>query len=258
MQIIDLSVAVDAKAWEPDPVVHDIMTPAAGAAHMAEEMREYGLEITPDDLPDGELLSIDTMTLTTHTGTHVDAPAHYGSKVTYGDGLPRTIDQLPLEWFFKPGFLLDLTRVEEQVADAAYIKGELERIGYEPQPGDIALLRTRASEWIGTPMYFSEFVGLDRSATEVLLDYGIKVIGTDAFSVDAPFADMITRYQQSGDQGVLWPAHFIGREREFCHLERLGNLDLLPRPFGFKVACFPFKIKDGGAGWTRAAAIFED
>jgi len=188
----------------------------------------------------------------------VDAPAHYGSVVSYGDGVPRTIDQLPLDWFFKPGFLLDLTRVEEQVADAAYLEKELARIGYAPQPGDIALLRTRASEWIGTPMYFSEFVGLDRSATELLLDFGIKVIGTDAFSVDAPFGDMITRFRQTEDQSVLWPAHFIGREREFCHLERLGNLDALPEPHGFTVACFPFKIAGAGAGWTRAVALVED
>lgn len=258
MRIIDLSVAVDAKAWEPDPVVHEIMTPAEGAAHMSEEMREYGLDLDPAELPNGELLSIDTLTLTSHTGTHVDAPAHYGSVVSYGDGVPRTIDQLPLDWFFKPGFLLDLTRVEEQVADAAYLEKELARIGYAPQPGDIALLRTRASEWIGTPMYFSEFVGLDRSATELLLDFGIKVIGTDAFSVDAPFGDMITRFRQSEDQSVLWPAHFIGREREFCHLERLGNLDALPEPHGFTVACFPFKIAGAGAGWTRAVALVED
>ena len=73
MRIIDLSVAVDAKAWEPDPVVHEIMTPAQGAAHMSEEMREYGLDLDPAELPNGELLSIDTLTLTSHTGTHVDA-----------------------------------------------------------------------------------------------------------------------------------------------------------------------------------------
>jgi Predicted metal-dependent hydrolase len=258
MQIIDLSVSVDAKGWEPNPVVHEIMNHADGAQHMAEEMREYGLEIDPADLPNGELLSIDTLTLTSHTGTHVDAPAHYGSVVSYGNGVPRTIDEIPLDWFYNPGFVLDLTRVEEQVADAAYLEKELARIGYTPQPMDIALLRTRASEWIGTPMYFSEFVGLDRGATELLLDFGIKVIGTDAFSVDAPFGDMITRYQQTDDKSVLWPAHFIGREREFCHVERLSNLDALPRPYGFTVSCFPFKISGAGAGWTRAVAIFND
>jgi kynurenine formamidase len=36
----------------------------------------------------------------------------------------------------------------------------------------------------------------------------------------------------------------------------LANLDQLP-PFGFKVACFPAKIKAASAGWTRAVAIFE-
>ena len=258
MRIIDLSVVVDSEAWEPEPVVHEIISHADGAAHMAEEMLEYGLEIDPSDLPDGELLSIDKLTISSHTGTHVDAPAHYGSRVSYGDGKPRTIDEMPLDWFYRPGFLLDLTRVEEQVADAAYLEKEIARIGYQPQPMDIALLRTRASEWVGTPMYFSEFVGLDRSATELLLDFGIKVIGTDAFSVDAPFGDMISRYHETDDKGVLWPAHFIGREREFCHVERLANLDQLPRPYGFTVACFPFKVAKAGAGWTRAVAIVED
>ncbi|MEU9111247.1 cyclase family protein [Streptomyces sp. NPDC048483] len=257
MRIIDLSVAVDASAWEPEPVVHEVMDHAAGAAHMASEMKEFGLEIDPSVLPNGELLSVDTMTLTTHTGTHVDAPAHYGSSVSYGDGKPRSIDQMPLEWFFNPGFVLDLTAAPEQVADADFLRAELARIDYTPKPNDIALLRTRASEWVGTPMYFSEFVGLDRSATELLLDFGIKVIGTDAFSVDAPFGDMISRYNETKDPGVLWPAHFIGREREFCHVERLANLDQLPST-GFTVACFPFKLAGGSAGWTRAVALLED
>jgi cyclase len=257
MKIIDLSVVVDASVWEPEPVVHEVMDHAAGARHMASEMREFGLEINPDDLPGGELLSVDTMTLTTHTGTHVDAPSHYGSKVGYGDGTPRSIDQMPLEWFYNPGFVLDLTSAPSQVVDAEFLQKELARIGYQPKPNDIALLRTRASEWVGTPMYFSDFVGLDRSATELLLDLGIKVIGTDAFSVDAPFGDMISRYQETGDKGTLWPAHFIGREREFCHVERLANLEQLPS-FGFTVCCFPFKLAGGSAGWARAVAIVED
>ena len=108
MQIIDLSVAVDAKAWEPDPVVHDVMTPADGACHMAQEMREYGLDIDPADLPDGELLSIDTITMTSHTGTHVDAPSHYGTHATYTKAPPRTIDEMPLENFFTEALCLDL------------------------------------------------------------------------------------------------------------------------------------------------------
>jgi kynurenine formamidase len=38
----------------------------------------------------------------------------------------------------------------------------------------------------------------------------------------------------------------------------LANLDQLPRPFGFKVACFPVKLTGGSAGWSRVVAILED
>ena len=44
MRIIDLSTPVDASKWEPETVTHDIMSPADGARHMSEEMREnFGL-----------------------------------------------------------------------------------------------------------------------------------------------------------------------------------------------------------------------
>jgi cyclase len=66
---------------------------------------------------------------------------------------------------------------------------------------------------------------------------------------------MIERYRRTGDRGVLWPAHFAGREREFCQIERLANLDRLPTPHGFVVSCPPVKIVGAGAGWTRAMAL---
>lgn len=110
MRLVDLSSPVDARGWEPEPVTHEVITPAEGARHMAEEMREhFGIEFDPSVLDDGELLSIDTPRLTTHTGTHIDAPAHYGTRASYREGPPRTIDELPLEWFHRPAVVLDLT-----------------------------------------------------------------------------------------------------------------------------------------------------
>jgi cyclase len=220
---------------------------------MAEEMREhFGIEFDPTVLPDNELLSIDTLTLTTHTGTHVDAPAHYGSRGPSGP--PRTIDQMPLDWFYRPGVVLDLRDQPTGAAGPEVLEKEFSRIGYRPQPLEIVLLNTGAGARVGTPAYFTDFTGLTGPATELLLDLGIRVIGTDAFSLDAPFGDIIERYQRTGDPSVLWPAHFTGRRREFCQLERLTNLDALP-PHGFTVACFPVKVAGAGAGWTRAVAL---
>lgn len=254
MELIDLSTPVDARLWEPEPVTHVPMTPRQGAEHMTSAMREhFGLELSPDELPDGEFLNNDTFTLTVHTGTHVDAPAHYGSRTDYGT--PRTVDELPLDWFLRPGFVLDLTHLGPGVAGAEDVEKALVRIGYEPQPYDIALLHTGADRRAGTPAYFTEFTGLDGPATDLLLDLGVKVIGTDAFSLDAPFSHIIAEYRRTGDRSLLWPAHFAGRRREYCQIERLANLEALPAPFGFQVSCLPVKLAGAGAGWTRAVAL---
>lgn len=259
MRLIDLSSPVDASGYEPDPIRHEILTPAEGAVHMSVEMREhFGVTFDPSELPDGEFLSLDRITLTTHTGTHVDAPSHYGTRASYTDGGPRNIDELPLEWFLKPAVVLDLTDAATGVVGADRVAKELARIEYTPRPLDIVLLHTGADRLAGTSRYFTDFAGLDAGAVHLLLDYGVRVIGTDAFSLDAPFGDIITRYRRTGDSSVLWPAHIVGRDREYCQVERLANLDALPRAYGFQLACFPVKIAGGGAGWTRAVALVDD
>ncbi|QKW24456.1 cyclase family protein [Kitasatospora sp. NA04385] len=256
MRIIDLSSPVDAAGWEPDPIVHEIMTPAEGARHMAEEMRlHFGLEFDPADLPGGELLSLDTLTLTSHTGTHVDAPSHYGSVGDYG--VPRHIDAMPLDWFLRPAQVLDVSDVGTGVIGVERIEKALADCGRRPDPLDIVLLHTGASRHAGTPRYFTDFAGLDGPATDLLLDLGVRVIGTDAWSLDAPFGHMIRAYQETGDKSVLWPAHFAGRRREYCQVERLAALDTLPA-HGFRVSCFPVKIAGAGAGWTRAVALVDE
>jgi cyclase len=254
VHIVDLSSPVDAGAYEPDPVTHDVLSPRAGARHMCDEMRtHFGIEFNPDDLPNGEFLSLDRITLTTHTGTHVDAPSHYGWA-----GQPRHIDEMPLDWFHGPGVVLDLTDTPTGVIEAARLEKEFARINHTPGPGDIVLLHTGADRRAGTPEYFTDFAGLDGPATHLLLDLGVRVIGTDAFSLDAPFGHIIKRFKETGDRSVLWPAHVAGRTREYCQIERLANLGALPRPHGFTVSCFPVKITGAGAGWARAVAFLQE
>lgn len=258
MRLIDLSSPVSAGSWEPDPVTHEVLDPRAGALHMAAEMREHmSVEFDPDELPDGEFLSLDRLSLTTHTGTHVDAPSHYGSGGPRAARPPRHIDEMPLDWFLRPGVVLDLTGTGTGTIGAERVERELDRIGYTPAPLDIVLLRTGADRYAGTPRYFTDFAGLDGPAVHLLLDLGVRVIGTDAFSLDAPFGHIIDHYRRSGDRSALWPAHVIGRDREYCQIERLTNLDALPVPYGFQVACFPIKITGAGAGWTRAVALLD-
>ncbi|MDI5967333.1 cyclase family protein [Streptomyces sp. SL13] len=254
MRLIDLSSPVDSTFWEPDPVTHTVLSPAEGARHMASEMKaHFGLDFPVETLPGGEFLSNDTLTLTTHTGTHVDAPSHYG---TASHGTARHIDEMPLEWFHRPAVVVDVRDVGTGVVGERRLKEEFDRIGRYPDALDIVILHTGAYEWVGTPRYFTDFAGLDGSGVNYLLDLGVRVIGTDAFSLDAPFTHIIDTFRRTGDRAVLWPAHFAGREREYCQIERLANLAAVPS-HGFQVSCFPVKIARAGAGWARAVAILD-
>jgi kynurenine formamidase len=66
---------------------------------------------------------------------------------------------------------------------------------------------------------------------------------------------MMADFIRTHDGRYLWPAHFFGRKREYAHIERLANLSALKKPNGFKIACFPIKIKDTGAAWARVVAF---
>ena len=94
-------------------------------------------------------------------------------------------------------------------------------------------------------------------ATMYLLERGIRVTGTDAWSWDAPFSHTAQAYERDRDAAIIWEGHKAGRDIGYCHLEKLHNLEALPAT-GFKIACFPVKIKRASAGWTRAVAIIED
>ena len=67
-------------------------------------------------------------------------------------------------------------------------------------------------------------------------------------------SDQLKEFLEHKDPKALYPAHFYGRKREFIHIERLANLEKLPAS-GFKVICFPVKIKQTGAAWSRVVAI---
>jgi len=97
---------------------------------------------------------------------------------------------------------------------------------------------------------------MSREATEYILDQGVKVIGIDAYGFDRSFGVQAQEYRE-GKINELFPGHMVGRDREYVHMEKLGQLDELPTATGFKVACFPTKGKGCTAGMSRIVAIYE-
>ena len=138
------------------------------------------------------------------------------------------------------------------------VKLKLTEVNYRLKPLDIVLVRTGADAFWGRPEYLVKGAGMTRESTLFLLKQGIKVVGIDAWSWDRPLPFQAKEFQETGDASLIWEAHFAGIERGFCHMEKLANLDQIPTPHGFKVACFPVKIKGASAGWTRPVAIIDD
>ena len=209
-----------------------------------------------EDLPNGEAWAVEKVELITHNGTHLDAPYHFHSTMDRGQRA-LTIDEVPLDWCFRPGVKLDFRHFEDgYVVDAKNVADELERIGYQLEPMDIVVVNTRAGEAYGSDNYVDAGCGMGYEATMYLLERGIRLTGTDAWSWDAPFSHTAREYAKSRDASLIWQGHKAGRHIGYCHLEKLHNLESLP-PHGFTISCFPVKIKAASAGWTRAVAILD-
>jgi kynurenine formamidase len=251
-RLIDLSVPLEHDAVS-EPLPAQIHYVRHGDEGLAQMQRFFG--VRPEDLvwSGGLGWAVEEVHGITHTGTHVDAPYHYGP---LSEGKPaRTIDQVPLEWCFAPGVVLDFRRKE---AGAAITVEDLElalrRINYHLRPLDIVLLHTGADKRLGTREYFAQ-PGLGREGVLWLVEQGVRVIGIDAYTLDRPFAAMVDDYRRTGDGRYIWPAHFAGITREYCQIEKLANLELILQPHGFYVSCLPVKIAGASAGWCRAVAL---
>ena len=191
--------------------------------------------------------------LGTHDATHVDAPWHYNSEI--GGERAQTIDQLPLEWFFSDGVKLDMTHKNEgDPVTVDDIKKELEKINYTIKPMDIVLVNTGRDKFYGQPDYIFKGCGVTAEATHWLYEQGVRVMGIDAWGWDKPLNLQAQEALEKNEKGIFWQAHQV--DLPYSHMERLVNLGQLP-PSGFKVACFPLKIKAGSAAPARVVAILE-
>ncbi len=256
MKLIDLSVAIeDHTPCDPPsmPTVIDYWDHTKGAEHI----RQFFPTLTDDDLPKGLGWSIEYITLTTHSGTHLDAPWHYHPTMNRGEPA-RTIDQVPLEWCFSDGVVLNFSEKPNGYnVTPADIDAELARIGYVLKPLDIVLIHSGAQKAWGSAEYLVSGCGMGREATLHLLNQGIKVVGTDAWSWDRPLPLVAKEFEKNADSSLIWEGHFAGIEKEYYHMEKMTNLDRLPS-HGFKVMCFPVKIKAASAGWCRPVAMLNE
>ena len=261
MHIVDLTRTLDAADLDrlPDPVRPSASVLVPEVEHIDPD--GAGVDImclvfgcTPEDLPDGEGWGDDRLAMSSHLGTHVDAPRHYGSTC---EGAPaRTIDEIGLDELVCDALVLDLRGrvapgegIPVEALDAA-----LEAGGGAITPGCAVLLRTGMEDHDLTDLRFYAYPGMTREGTLHLARQGAKVLGTDAAGWDRPFPVMRRAFAETGDPSHIWDGHFAGRDHEVLIVQQLTNLASLP-PHGFRIGCFPLKLAGCSASPARVVAF---
>ncbi len=253
---IDLSIGIEHNLPSDPPMMIpkiDYVDHSKGA----DQMLDFFPGIRKDQLPQSLGWALEFITLTTHSGTHLDAPYHYHPTMDRGKA-SITIDEVPLEWCFSDGVLLDFRHKSDgERITVADVQKELDRIHYRIKPLDIVLIWTGADAAWGKSEYLIKGAGMERESTLFLAEKGVRIMGIDAWSWDRPLPFLAKEFKEKGNPRVIWEAHFAGIDIGYCHMEKMANFDAIGRPHGFVVCCFPIKIRRASAGWCRPVAIIE-
>ena len=203
VKLVDLTVKIKHRSKsEPIPAKIEFIDHKEGANKLGMLSSVKGAEF-----PDGLGLAMESITISTHCGTHLDAPWHFGPEI---NGIKnKTIDQIPLEWCFSDGIVLNFAdKKDGEKITEQDIKTALDKLPVKLKPFDIVLIRTdRDKSFDKTSRYSSLHPGMTREATIYLIEKGIKIIGTDGYGFDRPFELMFKDYKTTGNNVIYEEYH---------------------------------------------------
>jgi kynurenine formamidase len=170
------------------------------------------------------------ITLYSHTGTHIDAPAHMLSNGPY-------LDNIAVENFIGTAAILDFTNIKTKSLDVDSLKLYKEKINKV----EFVIIRTGWSKYWGEKEYFEEFPSLTETAAQWLSEFNLKGIGIDTVSID----DI---------NSTTFTVHKILLQNEILIIENLTNLGLIGSEY-FILSVLPLKNKNADGSPVRAVAI---
>lgn len=112
------------------------------------------------------------LTVSSHSGTHIDAPSHFLKE-------GKTIDQIPLDRFVGDCKVLDMVLVLERIT-----RDDFEQYDHIIQEGDIVLLKTVNSDLSPTNKFSPHFVYLELSGAQYLIEKKVKAVGIDYLGIE--------------------------------------------------------------------------
>lgn len=205
--------------------VHDISVPNhPGMLHYGRRPEKTMVE----SIAAGDPGNVSRWLIGSHTGTHVDAPAHFVEGAT-------TIESVPLDVLVGPAVVLDLTSVEShEIGPADLLAAGLD-------DSERVLLKTRNSTSALREAEKSPWVGLSKEAAELLVERGVRLIGIDYLTIDSP----------DGETG--WPVHHVLCGAGVAILEVIDLSEIAPGRY--TLASLPIKLVGSEAAPARAVLM---
>ncbi len=151
------------------------------------------------------------ISMSVHTGTHLDTPLHYFSR-------PLHVADFPVDQFCGPAKVFDCIGIDPIQLTPA--------MQQQIQTGDIVLFRTGFDLFWGTDKYYADYPVVDDTVADFLISKGIKIVGVDA----------------AGPDKSPYPLHKKFFESDICLLENLCNLDKLLEKETIELFAFPLKL----------------
>ena len=171
------------------------------------------------------------LTFCSHTGTHMDAPAHLLSQ---GD----TLDHFHVDHFRGTGLCIDISTTQNGLIEWEV----LQCFQDELSESDFVVLRTGWGRYWGASRYVEGFPVLSKRAAKRLSEFSLKGMGVDTLSVDR---------MDTTD----YPVHRILLENRILIIENLANLDRLPEGRFAELLCLPLHIAKSDGAPTRVVAF---
>lgn len=179
------------------------------------------------------------VTMLTHTGTHMDAPAHVFSG-------RATLDAFSPSQFIGRALVVD---VRDHADGQPIILDNLASYGELASEADFLLFNTGWDKRWGTDAYFGNYPCLDDTVMDFVLAGDYKGIGFDVMGLDPIADEELSRHKK------------LFREKDIVNIENLCRLDECARAACgglFSFSCFPLPLQDADGSPVRAVAWFED
>ncbi|MDO9511641.1 MAG: cyclase family protein [Bacteroidales bacterium] len=161
------------------------------------------------------------LSMSTHSGTHMDAPAHM---IENG----KFLDEFEVSQFMGKAVKINIVRFEKEK--------------WLPEGTEFLILETGWSKHWGTTAYLDDFPCLSKESVKFLKTKNLKGIGVDAISFDPVESTNYYNHYQLLGTGMIF-------------LENLSDLSMLPDGELFDFFCFPLKIRKADGSPVRVIAI---